>query len=122
MAHDDRIRHLVRFYSILDALENNIGGARKLAECSGRITWPRRGVYFFRELGEQREDAGQGPRIVRVGTHALREGGGTRLWTRLSQHKGQKKTGGGNHRGSIFRLIVGSSSIWRSRPRCCARP
>jgi hypothetical protein len=29
----------------------------------------------------------------------------------LSQHKGQKSTSGGNHRGSIFRLIVGSSLI-----------
>jgi hypothetical protein len=111
MASDDRIQHLIRFYSILDAIEKNVGGARRLAECSGRITWPRRGVYFFRELGEQRSDSGEGPRIVRVGTHALREGGGTRLWTRLSQHRGQKSTGGGNHRGSIFRLLVGSSLI-----------
>ena len=111
MANDDRIRHLIRFYSILDVLEKNIGGARKLAECSGRIMWPRRGVYFFRETGEHRSDSGAGPRIVRVGTHALREGGSTRLWTRLSQHKGQKSTGGGNHRGSIFRLIVGTSLI-----------
>jgi len=111
MASDDRIRHLIRFYSILDTLEKGVGGARTLAECSGRITWPRRGVYFFRETGEQRSDSGKGPRIVRVGTHALREGGSTRLWTRLSQHKGQKNTGGGNHRGSIFRLIVGTSLI-----------
>lgn len=111
MASDNRIRHLIRFYSILEALEKNVGGARKLAECSGRIIWPRRGVYFFRESGEQRADSGNGPRIVRVGTHALREGGSTRLWTRLSQHKGQKNTGGGNHRGSIFRLLVGSSLI-----------
>jgi hypothetical protein len=27
----------------------------------------------------------------------------------LSQHKGQPSTGGGSHRGSIFRLIVGSA-------------
>ncbi|HYR44876.1 MAG TPA: hypothetical protein VER98_17725, partial [Terriglobia bacterium] len=38
-------------------------------------------------------------------------GSGTKLWTRLSQHKGQQSTGGGNHRGSIFRLIVGAALI-----------
>src|ERR1700722_1192657 len=63
MANDDRIRHLIRFYSILDVLEKYIGGARKLAECSGRIMWPRRGVYFFRETGEHRSDSGAGERV-----------------------------------------------------------
>lgn len=114
MASDHRLTHLIEFYGILDALERNVCGARKLADCTGRLTWPRRGVYFFREAGELRSDSGEGPRIVRVGTHALREGGSTRLWTRLSQHKGQAGTGGGNHRGSIFRLIVGSSLITQS--------
>src|SRR5207302_379079 len=37
----------------------------------------------------------------------------TKLWTRLSQHRGQPSTGGGNHRGSIFRLIVGAALIRR---------
>ena len=110
-ASDDRVKHLIRFYSILDELENNIGGARTLAGCSGRMAWPRRGVYFLRENGERRSDSGDGPRIVRVGTHALKAGSNTMLWTRLSQHKGVANTGGGNHRGSIFRLIVGSSLI-----------
>jgi hypothetical protein len=114
MASDDRLTHLMEFYTNLDALERNVGGARTLADCAGRLTWPRRGVYFFREAGELRSDSGGGPRIVRVGTHALREGGSTRLWTRLSQHKGQAGTGGGNHRGSIFRLIIGSSLIAQS--------
>ena len=109
----ERRTHLKRFYSILDKLEHHIGGARTLSACAGRMNWPRRGVYFFREFGECRVDSGIGPRIVRVGTHALKEGSGTKLWTRLSQHKGQRNTGGGNHRGSIFRLIVGSSLIDR---------
>jgi hypothetical protein len=77
------------------------------------MSWPKRGVYFFREPGENRTDTGKGPRIVRVGTHALKSGSGTKLWTRLSQHKGQQASGGGNHRGSIFRLIVGASLISR---------
>jgi hypothetical protein len=109
----ERREHLVRFYSILDELERHIGGTRTLAECAGRMEWPKRGVYFFREPGEVRADTGIGPRIVRVGTHALKTGSGTKLWTRLSQHKGQRSTGGGNHRGSIFRLIVGASLLDR---------
>lgn len=114
----ERIKHLVRFYSILDELEQKLGGARKLCECSGRLPWPKRGVYFFRETGEQRSETGQGPRIVRVGTHALKENSSTRLWGRLSQHRGQAAAGGGNHRGSIFRLIVGAALIRRQGHKC----
>lgn len=65
------------------------------------------------EQGELRSDSGSGLRVVRVGTHALNAGSGTKLWTRLSQHRGQTGSGGGNHRGSIFRLIVGTSLIAR---------
>jgi len=106
-----RLADLVRFYEILAHLENKVGPARKLANCSGRMDWPKRGVYFFFENGETRSDTGKGPRVVRVGTHALTVGSGTKLWTRLSQHRGQNNTGGGNHRGSIFRLIVGAALI-----------
>lgn len=54
-----------------------------------------------------------GPRVVRVGTHALKAGGSPTLWGRLSTHRGQVRSGGGNHRGSIFRLIVGTAVIDR---------
>jgi hypothetical protein len=111
--NDSRLEHLKHFYSILDALEHNIGGAKTLAACKGRMNWPKRGVYFFREPGEMRSDTGTGPRIVRVGTHALRAGGSSTLWGRLSTHRGQMRSGGGNHRGSIFRLIVGTALISR---------
>jgi len=113
-----RADHLVRFYSILDELEARTGPARSLGYCSGRTGWPDRGIYFFREAGEQRTDTGTGPRIVRVGTHALKDGSRTTLWTRLSQHKGQTNTGGGNHRGSIFRLLVGTALVQRHRYDC----
>jgi hypothetical protein len=112
---EERHGHLVRFYALLDRLERHTGGARRLCDCSGRrMDWPARGVYFFREPGESRTDTGQGPRIVRVGTHALKAASGAKLWTRLSQHKGQPGTGGGNHRGSIFWLIVGASLVRRN--------
>ena len=65
------------------------------------------------ETCEARADTGNGPRIVRVGTHALKTGSKAKLWTRLKQHKGVTRTGGGNHRGSIFRKIVGAALIAR---------
>jgi hypothetical protein len=110
---DQRILDLGRFYSLVGSLAKSVGGPRTLAECSGRLNWPRRGVYFFMEKGESRSDSGSGPRIVRVGTHALRAGSQTKLWTRLSQHRGHEKTGSGNHRGSIFRALVGTALIAR---------
>jgi len=109
----DRREDLIRFYALLDKLEKSIGGARTLASCSARMSWPRRGVYFFREPGEIRSDTGIGPRIVRVGTHALKDSAGTKLWSRLAQHKGRQRSGGGNHRGSVFRQIVGAALIGR---------
>ncbi len=104
-----RLADLVRFYEIIDSLSKKIGGPRTLAECSGRMAWPERGVYFFQEHGETRSDSDSGPRIVRIGTHALKPGSRTTLWKRLSQHRGPAKTGLGNHRGSIFRLLVGTA-------------
>lgn len=97
-----------RFYRLLADLEDRCGGTRRLAECDGRMGWPRLGVYFFFESGEVRND-GVTPRVVRVGTHGLRPSPST-LWGRLSQHKGTSAgsmPGGGNHRGSIFRLHIG---------------
>lgn len=108
---NQRAEHIQRFYSLLGDLERKIGGARTLSGSSGRLYWPKRGIYFFRENGENRTDTGVGPRIVRVGTHALKPASRSTLWTRLSQHRGQAGTGGGNHRGSIFRLFVGTALI-----------
>jgi hypothetical protein len=103
---------LDRLYGLLAELEQSCGRRRRLADCQGGSGWPRRGVYFFFEDGELREDRVT-PRVVRVGTHALRTSKST-LWGRLSQHKGNttgSMPGGGNHRGSIFRLHVGTSLL-----------
>src|ERR1700693_889670 len=105
----NRHADLVRVYEILGSLEHALGGKRILADCDGRMVWPDRGVYFFFVPGETRSDTGSGPRVVRVGTHALKAGSGTSLWQRLSQHRGIAATGGGNHRGSVFRLLVGTA-------------
>jgi hypothetical protein len=85
--NEQRLDHRLRFYSILDTLEKNLGGAKKFADCSGRMERLKRGVYFFRETGEMRADTGDGPRIERVGTHALKTDGSTKLWDRLSAQK-----------------------------------
>jgi len=108
----ERRNALERFYEEIEILETAQGGKRKLSDCSGQTGWPRLGVYLFFEDGEFRED-GVTSRVTRVGTHALRPSM-TTLWNRLSQHKGNvggSMPGGGNHRGSIFRLHVGTAML-----------
>lgn len=106
-AAGSRTGDLIRFYTALVHLESATGGKRRLSRCDGRMNWPERGVYFFFENGESRNCSGNGPRVVRVGTHALTRGSRATLWNRLSQHRGPVTTGGGNHRGSVFRKLVG---------------
>lgn len=117
-SHAQRLADLRRFYALMDELARRTGGPRRLADCSGSLDWPPRGVYFFMEPGEVRRESGEGSRIVRVGTHALKDGSRTTLWKRLSQHKGQR-SGGGNHRGSIFRLLIGAALL-ADGPALCA--
>jgi hypothetical protein len=109
----DTLRDLMRFYQTLSRLEESLGGKRTLQDCHGRLQWPRRGIYFFFEGGERRSDSGEGLRVTRVGTHAVSTGSRTTLWKRLAQHKGSARSGGGNHRGSIFRLLVGEAMLRR---------
>lgn len=111
---EDHLSDVRRFYDLLRDLEQQLGGKRTLAESEGGMRWPERGVYFFFEPGEVRTTSGSGPRVVRVGTHALKSGSKSTLWQRLRQHRGTlrgKHPGGGNHRGSIFRLHVGTALI-----------
>ena len=114
---DNRIVDLARFYGALDRLAQRVGGARTLSQCNGRMDWPTRGVYFFFESGEAGSDSGARRRVVRVGTHALTASSRTTLWNRLSSHRGVASSGGGNHRGSIFRLLVGTA-LMRREPAC----
>lgn len=108
-----RLADVKRFYALLDELRARLGGPRMLLHCDGRQGWPRRGVYFFFEPGEQRTTSGAGPRVNRVGTHALTPRSKTTLWLRLAQHRGVARSGGGNHRGSVFRLLVGEALLRR---------
>lgn len=108
-----RVDDLLRFYQALGRLEKAVGGKRRLSTSDGRMYWPARGVYFFFETGECRSHSGTGPRVVRVGTHAVSTGSRATLWQRLSQHRGVASTGAGNHRGSVFRLLVGTALMGR---------
>lgn len=100
---------LERFYIVLNIIRERVGGERRLEACTGQMYWPRRGVYFFFEPGENRQ-TGMELRVVRVGTHAISEGSRTTLWGRLRDHRGTL-IGGGNHRGSIFRLHLGTAIL-----------
>lgn len=102
---------LERFYDIIAELMAR-QGAPRFADLDGRMAWPQRGVYFVFQDGEQRSSQPGVPRVVRVGTHALNSGSGTTLWKRLRQHRGTR-AGGGNHRGSVFRMHLGRALIAR---------
>ena len=108
-----RISDLEAFYDLLAEVELRIGGRYRLGETHGRMPWPTRGVYFFFEDGEHRAQGSELPRVVRVGTHALTTTSRTTLWKRLAQHRGTLSPRGGNHRGSIFRLLIGEALIRR---------
>lgn len=83
----DRNALLDRLYSLLDDLEQQVGGKQQLKDCDGYMDWPDRGVYFFFVPDEYRETGNQ-LRLTRVGTHAVSEGSGTTLWNRLRTHRG----------------------------------
>ncbi len=108
----ERRDDIERFYFILGKLKDKIG-FRRLSNCDGAMGWPGRGVYFFFEQGEIREGSND-LRVVRVGPHGLKEDSSATLWGRLRQHRGNISgdyKDGGNHRGSIFRLHVGTAII-----------
>jgi hypothetical protein len=114
----ERRRDIDRLYALLADLRGRVGDYKYLRDSNGRMSWPKRGVYFMFEVGELRDD-GRTLRVVRVGTHAVSTGSRTTLWKRLSQHRGPltgARSGGGNHRGSVFRLHVGCALL-NAHPR-----
>ena len=106
-----------RFYTILRGLESTAQQGQPLASYTGRSNIPSRGVYFFREPSEFRSSTPTTQRIVRVGTHAVSIHAKSTLWQRLRTHLGTR-SGGGNHRGSIFRLHVGAALIAKDQANC----
>jgi hypothetical protein len=113
-----RLADLSRLYDLVGLLEQRLGGMRTLATFDRFRDWPHRGVYLFFEPSEAREGRGKGLRVVRIGTHALTAGSRSTLRQRLGQHRGHASRGG-NHRGSIFRLLIGQALMARGDvPHC----
>ena len=102
------------FYTLLEELEKNIGGYRRVGSLTGRMRWPDRGVCFFFEPGEHCSGSGSGLRVVHIGTHAVSAGSKSTLWGRVHQHRGTLDGLGGNHRGSVFRRLVGEAMMART--------
>jgi hypothetical protein len=98
-----------KFYRTMQSLCDAQEGGRRIRECSGKLSWPERGVYFVIE-GQSHASRTRIPRIIRVGTHAVSLGSRTSLWDRVSTHRGTG-SGSGSHRSSIFRLHVGRALI-----------
>lgn len=113
----ENVDNVIELYNCLYTLADNTGGIRLFSECTGKMYWPQRGVYFFVDFNEKSLVSKDMPRIVRVGTHAVSVGSKTTLWHRLKTHKGTNE-GGGNHRGSIFRLHVGNALIEKEGLLC----
>lgn len=107
-----------RFYELLDELDHQVGGPRRLRNRTADSGWPVYGVYFFFEDGESRT-AGQCPRVVRVGTTTSRT-----LWDRLAKHRGRQASeactfalaAGPRRAHSVFRRHVGTAIITRDHP------
>lgn len=112
-----RLDDLKRFYSLLEKHLSCQEGKCALANI-GSFNIPKRGVYFIFDDNELRQDSGGGPRVVRIGTHGLRVGSDSELPGRLAHHRG-KADGDGNHRGSIFRLLVGQVLAAQRGPTSC---
>jgi hypothetical protein len=108
----------VKFYGSMRELYIGQNEGRVLGDCTGKMDWPSRGVYFLLEPNEHLTTRKFRPlihRITRVGTHAVSRGSKATLWNRISTHRGVI-AGAGNHRSSIFRLHIGAA-LMRKYPR-----
>lgn len=117
MTTGEKQKDVEEFYRLMEVLRNKIG-YHYLSGCDGDMGWPDNGVYFFFDNNEKRNNPSE-LRVVRVGTHGVSEGSKSTLWKRLRQHRGSKDGASGNHRGSVFRKLVGRSLIKRHNYTNC---
>lgn len=102
-----RIEDLDRLYGWIEA-ERETGRAFTFGDLSVSAV-PKRGVYIFIDPTECNFRK-TGPRVVRIGTHAVSAGSRASLRGRLRNHLGPASQMG-SHRGSIFRLHVGRAML-----------
>ncbi len=108
----DRIADTERFYELLGRLEQQVGGKRTLSEFATGIAPSIKGVYFFFESGECRQNGHGELRVVRVGTHT---GNNSTLGSRLFEHK----VDGGR---SVFRDHINAALKNRVKARNLDQP
>jgi len=53
-----------KFYSLIDDLEDTVGGKQKLRNCHEGMNWPDRGVYFFIYPDETTESSSPRGRVM----------------------------------------------------------
>lgn len=102
-----RIRDARKLYQFIESARSR-GKTFLLRNLSEQVL-PDRGVYVFLDPAEPSTISG-GPRIVRIGTHAVSRGSSATLRGRLRNHMGTAN-GSGGHRGSVFRLHIGSAML-----------
>lgn len=106
-----RQQNIDRFYNLMDELVKKF--PRQTLDRLRTLRIPIQGVYFFFEPNELRQD-GKSDRVVRIGTHAAVARSNSTLYDLLCNHKGANDLSG-NHRGSVFRCLVGLSAIQKNQ-------
>lgn len=104
-----RQQNIDKFYNLLD--EVVLKFPKMTLDKILKINLPEKGVYFFFEQNERRHNSNS-DRVVRIGTHAAIANSNATLYNRLYNHKGAKDLTG-NHRGSVFRKLIGYSLIYK---------
>lgn len=107
----NREQHIAIFYDLLKKVIEKF--PLQTLNNLGSVELPSQGVYFFFEEGETRNNKTDS-RVVRIGTHAAVANSKASLYDRLYNHKGYKDLSG-NHRGSVFRKLIGLSLTNRDK-------
>jgi hypothetical protein len=102
-----RQQNIDKFYNLLDEVVKKF--PKRTLDNITRKNLPEKGVYFFFEPNEIRQD-NKSERVVRIGTHAAIANSNATLYDRLYNHKGSRDLTG-NHRGSVFRKLIGYSLL-----------
>ena len=69
---NSRVADMARFYDLLDHLAVRVGALRVLADCTGRMKWPQRGVYFRHRHAHRVEEPYATPRPCPAGSCSMR--------------------------------------------------
>ena len=105
----NRQQNIDKCYDLLDGVIKKF--PKRTLDTISNKNLPEKGVYFFFEQNETRQNINS-ERVVRIGTHAAIANSNATLYDRLYNHKGSKDLTG-NHRGSVFRKLIGYSLLYK---------